>query len=65
MPVALVPEVWAPWLDRDVTSPDEVLALINPIEPDLWMEHEVSSRVNSVKNNGPDLLDPPAPVTLF
>jgi putative SOS response-associated peptidase YedK len=57
--VALVPEVWEAWLDRDVTEPEEVRSLVRPIEADLWMQWEVSSRVNSVKNNGPELLDPP------
>ena len=31
MPVALVPEVWEAWLDRDVTEPEEVKSLIRPI----------------------------------
>ena len=59
MPVALVPEVWGAWLDRDVTEPDEVKSLVQPIEAGLWMQREVSTRVNSVKNNGPELLEPP------
>ena len=59
MPVALVPEVWQAWLDRDVTDPDEVQSLIVPIDAELWMQREVSPRVNSVKNNGPELLEPP------
>ncbi len=59
MPVALVPQVWGAWLDRDVTEPDEVKSLVQPIEGDLWMQREVSTRVNSVKNNGPELLEPP------
>jgi len=58
MPVALVPEVWEAWLDRELTEPEQVQSLIRPIDPDLWMQREVSSRVNSVKNNDPDLLDP-------
>jgi putative SOS response-associated peptidase YedK len=42
-----------------MTEPEEVKSLIRPIEADLWMQREVSTRVNSVKNNGPELLDPP------
>ena len=65
MPVALVPEAWEAWLDREVTEPEEAKSLIQPIPPELWMEREVSTRVNSVKNNGPDLLDPPAQMSLL
>ena len=63
--MALVPEVWEAWLDRDVTEPEEVKSLIQPIDPDLWMEREVSTKVNSVKNNGPDLLEPPDQTSLL
>jgi len=55
MPVALVPEVWEAWLDRELTEPGEVQSLIRPIASDLWMQRQVSSKVNSVKNNGPFL----------
>ena len=65
MPVALVPEVWETWLDRDLTHPEEVKALIQPIPSELWMEREVSSKVNSVRNNGPDLLEPPTQARLL
>ncbi len=65
MPVALVPEVWEAWLDRDVTEAEEARSLIRPIPDDLWMQREVSSKVNSVKNNGPDLLDPPDQIRLL
>ena len=57
MPVALVPEVWESWLDRDLTEPEVVRTLVRPIAADLWIEREVSSKVNSVKNNGPELLE--------
>lgn len=58
MPVALPDDVWEPWLDRTLDDPDAALALLRPIDPDLIMEHAVSSRVNSVRNNGPDLIEP-------
>jgi putative SOS response-associated peptidase YedK len=59
MPVALAPEVWDAWLDREVTEPEAVMGLVQPLEADLWLQREVSTRVNNVKNNGPELLDPP------
>jgi putative SOS response-associated peptidase YedK len=65
MPVSLVRDVWDSWLDRDLQDPEAALSLIQPIEPDSIMEHVVSSRVNSVKNNTSDLHDQVEPETLF
>lgn len=65
MPVILVPEVWAPWLDRDLTDPAEATALLSGIDPDLITTHPVSTRVNSVRNNDPGLrMREPSPGTL-
>jgi putative SOS response-associated peptidase YedK len=57
MPLLLTPENWANWLDPDradvadlLTSPD--LALIESLEL-----RPVSSAVNSVRNNGPELIE--------
>lgn len=58
MPVALPDEVWEPWLDREIDDPQAAVDMLRPISPDLIMEHAVSSRVNSVRNNGPDLVEP-------
>jgi len=65
MPVALVAEVWEPWLDRDLDDPETALTMLQPIESDSIMEHMVSRRVNSVKNNNPELRDEIEPETLF
>lgn len=65
MPVALVPEVWDAWLDRDLMDSEAALSLLQPIDSDTIMEHIVSSRVNSVKNNTPDLRDQIERETLF
>jgi putative SOS response-associated peptidase YedK len=65
MPVSLVADVWDTWLDRDLQDPEAAMSLIQTIEPDSIMEHIVSSRVNSVKNNTPDLNDQIEPETLF
>lgn len=65
MPVSLPPERWDAWLDRDITDPELARSLIQPIDPDLIMEHRVSSMVNSVKNDGPELRQEAAPETLF
>jgi len=65
MPVALVPEVWGAWLDRDLDDADKALSLLEPIDPESIMEHLVSRKVNTVKNNTPDLRDRVEPETLF
>jgi putative SOS response-associated peptidase YedK len=31
---------------------------MHPLDPDLLMEHSVSRRVNSVRNDGPELITP-------
>lgn len=58
MPVALRPEVWSDWLDRTRTSPAEVSELLRPIDAELLMEYRVAPLVNSVKNNGSELVRP-------
>jgi putative SOS response-associated peptidase YedK len=65
MPVALVPEVWEAWLDRELQDPEAALGLIHPIDPDSIMEHLVSRQVNYVKNNTPDLNERIEPESLF
>lgn len=65
MPVALIPEVWDAWLDRDLNDPEAARGLLRPIDPDSVMEHVVSSRVNSVGNNTADLRERSEPESLF
>lgn len=65
MPVALAPEVWESWLDRELRDPETALSMIETIDPDSVMEHIVSRRVNTVRNNTPDLRDKVEPETLF
>ena len=65
MPVSLHPDAWDGWLDRDLTDPEAAFSLIRPIDASQIMEHRVSSRVNSVRNNGPELREKSEPETLF
>ena len=65
MPLILHRETWDQWLDRDLTDPNTVLGLTSGIDPDEMMEHQVSRKVNSVKNDGPDLRQPSDAETLF
>jgi putative SOS response-associated peptidase YedK len=50
--------VWNAWLDRDLTDPEEIEHLLQPIDFEMIAEHAVDSDVNSVRNNRPDLTAP-------
>lgn len=65
MPVSLHAEDWDAWLDRTIVDPSAVIKAIKGGDSDEMMEHAVSRRVNTVKNNGPDLNKPELPETLF
>jgi putative SOS response-associated peptidase YedK len=58
MPVILDPSVWDAWLDRDLTDASEAERLLQPVPSDLLMERAVSTRVNNVRNDGPELIEP-------
>ncbi len=61
MPVILEPGDWAAWLDPG-TDPAVVGALMAPAAADVLEAFPVSSLVNRVANEGPQLLEPlPAP----
>ncbi len=58
MPVAVLPEQRAAWLDPQ-TSGQEILAeMLAPGPAGFWDIYPVSTAVNSVRNQGPQLLDP-------
>lgn len=58
MPVVLAPSAWDRWLDRDTRDTDALQRLLVPADPRSLERWPVSTRVNSVRNDGPDLLDP-------
>lgn len=57
MPVILHPEDYARWLDRDV-SPAEAAKLLKPYPAEEMEAVVVSTRVNKVGNEGPELIEP-------
>lgn len=61
MPVIIDAADYATWLDPNNAQTDELLQLLKPAEPDHWTMHAVSRRVNSPRNDGPDLIAPEAP----
>ena len=57
MPVVLEPADWALWLGE---AEGDAAALMCPTDGDVIRTWRVSTRVNSVRNNGADLLEPEA-----
>lgn len=65
MPVVVPREAWETWLDRQMNDTDAALDLIREVDAEMIMEHRVSKAVNSVRNDGPHLVEPAQPETLF
>jgi putative SOS response-associated peptidase YedK len=61
MPVVVEPEDWSLWLDPTPGDPGELLALLEPREDLALDAYAVQPLVNSVRNEGPDLLLPAHP----
>ena len=57
MPVILSPESSEAWVNDSLTT-QEHLALLRPYDPDDMEAHEVSKRLNDVRNNDADLKKP-------
>ncbi|WP_028650936.1 SOS response-associated peptidase [Nocardioides halotolerans] len=57
MPLMVERERWASWLDPR-TDKESVLGLLTPAAPGRLQAYPVSTMVNAVKNNGPELLEP-------
>jgi putative SOS response-associated peptidase YedK len=56
MPVVLSPADWDIWLDRSNTDTASLRSLLVPADPRAFEMYEVSTRVNSVKNNDGELI---------
>ena len=59
MPAILPPDAWESWLGPPSDDPTALLEPLAPAPPDLLELRPASPRVNSVANDGPDLLLPP------
>jgi putative SOS response-associated peptidase YedK len=57
MPVILPPSLEKEWLDYDL-SPEEALDMLVPYAGDGLYAYPVSSLVNNVRNNGPEVIAP-------
>jgi len=54
MPVILERDTWSEWLEAPAGNVD----LLVPVDEDILVRRPVSNQVNSVRNNGPELLEP-------
>lgn len=55
MPVILPASAWETWLDRDVDDLEVLGKLLVPAPPEIIQMHPVSTEVNNVRNDRPDL----------
>ena len=58
MPVILPPELYIGWLNPDNQDVGELKKYLIPYDPNLMEVYPVSNLVNSVRNNGPELIEP-------
>ncbi len=58
MPLVVSSDNWTRWLDPDLQEIDEVQPLLVPAVATHLSAYPVSTRVNNVRNNGPDLIEP-------
>jgi putative SOS response-associated peptidase YedK len=58
MPLLVEPERYADWLDPTRSEPDDLRSLLVPAAPGRLEAYPVSTAVNSVRNNGPELVAP-------
>jgi putative SOS response-associated peptidase YedK len=58
MPVLIAPPDWKRWLDPGEEDADALRAMLLPADQRLLERHRVDTRVNSVRNNGPELVEP-------
>ena len=60
-PLLVERDKYASWLDPTVSDPDLLGGLLVPAAPGRLEAYPVSTLVNNVKNNGPELVEPLAP----
>jgi putative SOS response-associated peptidase YedK len=58
MPLLVEPDRYAAWLDPDHGDVDDLTKLLVPAAPGRLEAYPVSTAVNSVRNNGPELVEP-------
>ncbi|GAA2812255.1 hypothetical protein GCM10020219_100420 [Nonomuraea dietziae] len=61
MPMMIERERWAEWLDPTLTDTGQASRLLVPADAGRLVAYPVSTDVNSVRNNGPHLIEPQEP----
>jgi putative SOS response-associated peptidase YedK len=61
MPMVIGPDRWADWLDPANDDPGDLHSLLAPATSAGLATRAVSTEVNSVRHNGPQLIEPAAP----
>jgi len=57
-PLVIPPDMFSAWLDPYLTDKGDVQALLHSVPEAHLVPRVVSDRVNSVRNDGPDLIEP-------
>jgi putative SOS response-associated peptidase YedK len=57
MPMIIEPDRWEDWLDPESKDPADLMALLAPAAAGGLTSYPVSTTVNSVRNNGPQLIE--------
>jgi putative SOS response-associated peptidase YedK len=57
MPMVIQPDRWQDWLDPAANDPADLIALLAPAASIGLTSYPVSTAVNSVRNNGPELIE--------
>jgi putative SOS response-associated peptidase YedK len=57
MPMVIAPDRFEEWLDPDDVDPADLMALLAPAAAAGLTSYPVSTAVNSVRNNGPELIE--------
>lgn len=58
MPMIIHPDDAEFWMDREIEEPEALAPLLQPIAAEDMDMIPVSTRVNNVRNNGPELIEP-------
>ncbi len=65
MPVVLDEANWSGWLDPTEHDLDRLTPMLVPAPPEWFVTYPVGTLVNKAANNGPELVSPVEPATLF
>lgn len=60
MPAIIAREDWSKWLDPSIDDPTAIATMLAPFPAEQMRAYPVGTRVNNVKNEGPELIEPAA-----